>query len=418
MDFQKLFSKIPEAIVVVSPDYKIVAASDAYLKLTMRSHSDIIGLHFLLEAFPDPAFTYEENPVRKSLDRALESKEVDYLDVIRYDIARSEAEGGGYYEGYWEASHTPVLDEQGNVEYLIQKTSDVTERERAKLAQQVSENKFKFMTDAVPQLIDTNDPDGTLTYFNQRWLDYTGLTIGELLDSPWEKVLHPDDLTKTINAWDTAFENGSSCQLEMRIRDKEGVYRWHLNRYLPMHDTHGNIHLWVCSSTDIHSTKLMVQELLSTNEQMSALSDQVQHAYEKAENERKTLERFIMQAPALFAIVKGPQHRFELVNPVYQQLFPHRELLHKTVAEALPEVIEQGFIQILDGVYNSGKAFVADEIKILLDRSNTGNLEDVYFNIIYQPLLEGDKITGIIAFGNEVTENVRLRQKLQTLGHA
>lgn len=184
MDYNKLFSHIPAAMVVLSPAYKILAATDAYLRITMRTREQILGKHFLLEAFPDKELSYEENPVRASLDKALQSKKVDYLDVIRYDLPKPEAEGGGYDVRYWEASHTPALDEEGNVEYLIQHTSDVTERELAKLALSESEEKFRFMAEAMPQLIFTTDAAGNLTYLNKRWETFTNIPIDVILNVP------------------------------------------------------------------------------------------------------------------------------------------------------------------------------------------------------------------------------------------
>jgi PAS domain-containing protein len=168
MDFEKLFSKMPETLVVVSAanNYQILAATDTYLEVTMRRREDIMGRPFLLEAFPDKDIPYEENPVKKSLDRALQSKKVDYLPVIRYDLMQPDAAGGNYEIRYWEASHTPVLDASGQVEYIIQHTSDVTARELARQAHQESEAKFKFMTDAIPELIYTADASGQLTYVN------------------------------------------------------------------------------------------------------------------------------------------------------------------------------------------------------------------------------------------------------------
>ena len=419
MDFFNLFSNVPETMVVVSPDFKILAATDAYLKLTMRTSEELLGKHFLLEAFPDPTIPYEENPVRKSLQRALETKKTDYLDVIRYDIAKPESEGGGVYEGYWEASHTPVLDETGNVIYLIQKTADVTGRESAQKALKESENKFRFMAETLPQLIFILDAEGKLTYMNQRWTTYTGVPVEKLLEAGLKEIIHPDEAENVVHRWGAAVKQGKEIQLEMRKKNAEGEYRWHLCKTQPMHNEEGNIVMWAGSCTDIHSMRQMVHELLETNEQMATLSDQLQKAYRQAEAERQTLVNLIMKAPAFFCILDGPQHRYTLVNEKYQQLFPNRQLEGRTVAEAVPEVVEQGFIQVLDNVFNTGKEFIAEEIPVKLDLHDTGKIDDVYLNFSYQALANDEgKITGILVFGYVVDEQVKYRQKLQELGQA
>ena len=415
MEFYDYFNNVPENIVIVSPEFKILAATDTYLKTTMRTRDEIIGKIFLLEVYQDPTISFEENPVIISIKNAIESKQVDYLDVLRYDLERPAVEGGGYELRYWEASHTPVLDDAGQVKFIIQNTHDVTQRELAKQAQKASDDKFKFLTDSIPQLIHTAKPNGDCTYVNQRWLDYTGLSFEDFLGNNWQKVIHPEDIGQIIERQKEALYDETEFQAELRIKNKDGNYRWYVVKSIPMKDEKGNVIMRVGSSSDIHNTKQMVEDLLAANEQMSSLSDQVQLAFQKAEDQRLTLERLIMQAPAIFAIVKGPEHRYELVNPQYQKLLPSRELLGKTVAEAIPEVVEQGFIQILDNVYNTGVPFIAEEIAVKLDWHNTGQPEEAFFTTTYQPLIENNQITGIIAFGYEVTEKVRLRKELETL---
>ncbi|WP_299708190.1 PAS domain-containing protein [uncultured Pontibacter sp.] len=414
MDFKQVFEHVPEAIVLISPDMKIMGATNLYLETTMRSREDIIGKHFLLEAFPEPSVAYEDNPVRISIERAIQTKTKDWLDVLRYDIARPD--GKGYDVRFWEASHTPVLDGRGEVQYVIQETKDVTERENAKLALIESEHKFRFMADSMPQLIDADDAAGNSTYFSKQWENYTGIPVKELLEDKWKEAIHPDDLPGALRSWQQALSSGVESQIEIRIRDKEGDYRWFLSRYLPMHDEQGKIKMWIGSCSDIHDTKKLVEELLATNEQMSELADQVQLAYRKAENERATLERLIMQAPVFFSILKGPEHRFELLNTKYQALFPHLKLEGRTVAEALPEVAEQGFVDVLDNVYNTGETFLAEDIMVKLANSE-GKLEDNYLTFTYQPLYdENNQVTGILVAGFNVTDKFIMKQKLQELG--
>ncbi|RIJ34068.1 PAS domain-containing protein [Pontibacter oryzae] len=418
MDLYKLFIHIPEPIVVISPEYKVLDATDKYLEVTMRTREELIGQD-LLKAFPDnpnSAASKNVKTLRQSLDNALHTKQVDLFPVTRYDIPRPAAQGGGFDIRFWEASHTPVLDDAGNVMFIIQRTADVTEREIAKLVLSETEEKFRFMAEAMPQLINTSNAAGEYTYFNQRWVNYTGLSPKELLGGASLDAIHPDDLKIFLQRRKEAYENGSSLQVELRIREKDKAYRWHLTRGVPMQGEDGKVIMWVFSSTDIHDMRQMVHELLEANEQMEALSDQVQLAYKKVELERTTLERVFMQVPALLCILKGPDHRFELVNPAYQQMMPGKELVGKTVVEAMPEVVEQGFIEMLDAVYNSGKPIIVDEILVKLDRFGTGETSDIYVTLNYQPLInEKDQVTGIIFFGYDVTTYVEAKQKLQQL---
>lgn len=393
---------------MVSPQYKILAATDAYLQVTMRTSEELIG-HDFLQSFPDnPNVTESKNErlLRESLDRVLKYKKVDYLDVLRYDIPKPAAQGGGFDIRYWEAVHTPVLNAEGEVECIIQRTNDVTEREVTKLALSESHEKFRFMAEAMPQLIFTTNADAKLTYLNQRWEKYTGIRIKELLYNGIRQAFHTEDVATFDARWQEAFEANTELQMELRIRSKEGLHRWHMVRILPKVDEAGQLMMWVGTLTDIHNPKQMVQELLETNTEMAQLAEHVQSAYKKAEVEHRKMERLIMESPAFFCILHGPEHRFELVNKNYQQLFPGRNLLQRTVAEALPEVIDQGFIQLLDKVYQTGESFTADKITIMLDKHDTGELKEYCISFQYLPLLdEQDKIYGILVFGFELPKS-------------
>src|SRR5690606_22900879 len=131
------------------------------------------------------------------------------------------------------------------VTYILQKPVDVTERETTQKALLESEEKFKFMAEAMPQLIYTLDQNGRPTYFNKRWESYTGVSLEELLKPGWDLVVHPEDLEVSGAKWEAAYKSGQEMQVELRICDKNGVYRWHLSRSIPMKDASGKVTMWV-----------------------------------------------------------------------------------------------------------------------------------------------------------------------------
>ena len=126
---------------------------------------------------------------------------------------------------------------------------------------------------------------------------------------------------------------------------------------------------------------------------------------------RSTIYSLFMQAPVVIAVLRGPEHRYELVNPGYEALFNGRKLLGLTVREARPELEQQGYIELLDKVYATGKPHVGREARVMLDRAGDGKLDETFFNFIYQPMLTADgKVEGIIIFGFEVTAQVKAHQ--------
>src|SRR5712691_4279691 len=129
--------------------------------------------------------------------------------------------------------------------------------------------------------------------------------------------------------------------------------------------------------------------------------------------ERSNLYTLFMQAPAIICLLRGPDHVFDLVNPLYRQLFGDRELLGKPVREAIPELEGQGFFELLDHVFRTGEAYIGRESRALLNRGD-GAAEETFFNFTYQPMYDGGgQIEGVMVFAFEVTEQVRARRDME-----
>ncbi len=136
--------------------------------------------------------------------------------------------------------------------------------------------------------------------------------------------------------------------------------------------------------------------------------------------ERQRLAQMFEQGPSFMALLQGRDHRIELANPSYLRLVGGRQVLGKTVAEALPDAVAQGYLEILDEVFCSGKAFSSAGMKYAVQPSPGGDAEDRFVDFIYQPLKDPDgQVTGIFVEGIEVTgakrAEARLRQLNETL---
>ncbi|MEJ7822322.1 MAG: PAS domain S-box protein [Chitinophagaceae bacterium] len=115
---------------------------------------------------------------------------------------------------------------------------------------------FKFLADSIPQIVWTSQPDGYLDYYNQHWIDYTGMSIEETQGWGWEPVIHPDDLQQCIDVWTESYTTGKPYEIEYRFkRASDGIYKWHLGRALPMRNDQGEIVKWFGSCTDIDAYK-------------------------------------------------------------------------------------------------------------------------------------------------------------------
>ncbi len=143
---------------------------------------------------------------------------------------------------------------------------DLTSHFDAQRAIQESERRFREISELLPQLIWTAHPDGTCDYVSQRTSDYVGAPAEKLLGHGWLNYCHPDEAAKVFACWQKSVELGRPVQLEYRIRDKDGVYRWFDTRAIALHDANGKIYKWLGSCTDIDTQK-QADDLLRESEQ-------------------------------------------------------------------------------------------------------------------------------------------------------
>ncbi|MDD4928616.1 MAG: ATP-binding protein [Gallionella sp.] len=140
--------------------------------------------------------------------------------------------------------------------------TDITQSVIDKEALRASEHKFRTLTDAMPQMVWIAKPSGEHTYLNQKWVDYTGLSLEESYGHGWIEPFHPDDRQRAWDAWQHATKTDSIYSVECRLRRADGVYRWWLIRGVSQHDPDGFIVNWFGTCTDITEQKKTEEQLL------------------------------------------------------------------------------------------------------------------------------------------------------------
>lgn len=185
---------------------------------------------------------------------------------------------------------------------------DATQRMHAEDKLRNSETRFRLMADSIPQIVWITDAEGSLEFFNQQCLDYSGETVGlKQLDHVIGQFLHPDDQEQTLQAWYLSTRTGDMFIVEHRIRAASGEYRWFLTRALPHRDpASGNILRWFGTTTDIHEQRSTTLELARVS----------------AESERRRLlyEAFLSTLPDL-AYVFDLDHRFSYANDILLKMW-------------------------------------------------------------------------------------------------
>ncbi len=266
-------------------DLTIVACNTAYEREVRRSRAEFIGRN-LFEAFPSDPDSPGGSLLRGSLAKVLAEGRPDELALIPYDVRPS---GEAPALRYWSATHTPVLDGEGRLAYILQHTTDVT-------------------------------------------------------------------------AVETLRRTARSLQNEAGLLGRAAAVQ-------------------------------------AENTVLAQQSDE--------------LRRLFQQTPSFMAVVSGPEHVFTLVNDAYQRLVgPDRHVLGQSVAQSLPEMVEQGFIGLLDAVRASGEPFIGRGVPVTVQQAG-GEAELRYLDFIYQPIRDEDgSVAGIFVQGHDITEQKLAEQEL------
>ena len=157
--------------------------------------------------------------------------------------------------------HRWTPEEVSLIETMAVRINDAVERLRAEASARANENRFRALTQAIPNQVWTARPDGVLDWANDRTLAYAGTPDVGFEGRGWQDLIHPDDLPDAIERWAASLASGETYEVEFRIRRADGAYRWHLARAIPQSDASGAIVRWIGTNTDIHDQKSVELDL-------------------------------------------------------------------------------------------------------------------------------------------------------------
>jgi PAS domain S-box-containing protein len=155
---------------------------------------------------------------------------------------------------------TVVRDELGQAIRVHGTNLDVTERKRTEDALRRGEDHLRLVIDTIPVMAWSVRPDGIVDYLNQRWMEYTGLSLEQYVKEP-TRPIHPEDIPRVLEKWTADTAAGEPYQDEMRLQGADGKYRWFLVRTEPLRDESGKIVMWYAVSTDIDDRKRAEDEV-------------------------------------------------------------------------------------------------------------------------------------------------------------
>ncbi len=181
-------------------------------------------------------------------------------------------------EGHWFIRRVlPYRNHLGQKEGMVVTFSDVTALKAAQQALQESEQHFRQLADAMPQLVWTTTADGKPEYFNQRFYEYTGTAAGTEPTDLWMQVIHPEDREAAAKAWVESVARGSRFEVDYRLRASSGLYQWFLGRCVPVRNAESRVTRWFGTSTNIHSQKLAEEALKDADRQKNVFLAMLAH---------------------------------------------------------------------------------------------------------------------------------------------
>ncbi len=381
-----------------SPEFTIMAVTDGLVEATGMLRETLYG-NGLFNLFPanpeDDDFTGETN-MRTSFDKVIQQKKEHQLKAQRYNIPKGD---GTFTVKYWQANNKPVLDEHGEVVYIIHYVVDITEKTKASQIQEkikLEEQSYNLFMQAPIAICVLMGEEYVVELANEKILqiwrkehDVTGKTLlGALPELKGTEFLQLLDGVRTTGKPYSSYESRAHF-----IKDgKEELVYFNIV-YHPYYEG---------------DSDLAVGVLVVANE----VTDQVL-ARKKAEESEQRYRTLISEAVVATAVYEGREIRIVYANEAMIKSWgKDTTVIGKTIREALPELEGQPFHELLDNVFTTGETYWGkeDKAELLVD----GELHTFYFNFTYKALRNVEGVVyGILNMSIDVTEQVLAQQKLQ-----
>ncbi|WP_426492295.1 PAS domain-containing sensor histidine kinase [Hymenobacter sp. 102] len=324
----------------------------------------------------------------------------------------------------------PLRDAEGRIDGILGFSYDVNEQVRARrqvqqlnqelearVAQRTRElteqqRLFHQILTQVPASIATfSGPRHVFTYANASYQDLVrgraemGRSVAETLPDVAEQGI--------VDLLDHVYHSGQpveGTETALLLTQSDGSTRlYHVNfSCQPLSDEQGRPRGLLVFIVD-------VTRHVRTRQQARALQACLLTAAQEQAAERLAFYHIFEQAPVLVALLRGAGHHFEYVNPAYQALFPERQLVGRPVAETVPEMQQQGFLELMDRTYQTSQTFVGREMPFTAQPLPGQPPRTIYYDFSYQAYRENGVVAGISIFAHDVTEQVRVRQQVERL---
>jgi PAS domain S-box-containing protein len=185
---------------------------------------------------------------------------------------------------------SPISDGTGAIVGASKIARDITASKQAETLMRESEERFHAMLNGIPQLAWTAEADGSISWYNQRWYDYTGTTPEQTKGWDWQSVHDPEILPKVLDRWKTAIAEGSAFEMEFPLRAGDGHFVMFLTRIVPLKDANGRVVRWFGTNTDISERKQVEVQLAGQAQELARRAEELASSRQDLETQTLMLK--------------------------------------------------------------------------------------------------------------------------------
>jgi PAS domain S-box-containing protein len=261
--WRSVFENSAIGVVLADLNGRIIAANPVFLNMLEYTEEELGQFSFI-----DITVEEDRKLNRVLIEELLTGKRKQFQIEKRYRRKNGNT--------VWARTSVSVVPGTERVpRFLMALSEDVSDRKRTEEALKSSERELSSIINTIPTLAWSAAADGSVTFLNQRWLDYTGLSTEDARDWGWKVAIHPDDSAALVQYWQSRLAAGEPGDVETRLRRSDGVYRWFLIRFEPFRDEAGKILRWYGTTTDIEDRKRAEEELKASESRFRAIIDTI-----------------------------------------------------------------------------------------------------------------------------------------------
>jgi len=248
-ELQRIFSQAPVSMVVYKgEDLVVQVASKVALDLWGKTEEEVIGRPFF-DISPE---------LREGQEALFRQVQESGEPFIAKEFPVYYIRNGQPHFIYYDFVFQPLLNEDGKVTAIVSIGNDVTHSVIARKEIEESENRFRTLAETLPQMIWMRNMDGKIEFGSKNWELYSGIND---VSEAWLAMTHPEDWKAIMDAWEQAVATNKAFRYEVRLKNKEGEYRWHNAAGEPVRDENGIVIKWIGALTDIHEQKTFAEKL-------------------------------------------------------------------------------------------------------------------------------------------------------------